>query len=175
MKHFKGGKVADILSDTISRLQLKISVDDVEPAYRDQVSELFDSQLAPIAGITQALDDLSSLGVDFCVVSNSEKHKIAHSLELTGLLNRFEGRVYSAFEANSWKPDPDILLYAAVSMGYSPSECLYIDDTEKGLLTGLKAGIKTAFFRPNDLSPACETKRDFEISALTDLIKIIQK
>ncbi|MCV5216794.1 HAD-IA family hydrolase, partial [Escherichia coli] len=51
--------------------------------------------------------------------------------------------MFSAFDANSWKPEPDLIMYSAMSMGFLPSDCLYIDDTPKGVEAGLNAGIKT--------------------------------
>ena len=35
------------------------------------------------------------------------------ALSVTGLLPRFAGRIFSAYEARSWKPEPDLFLHAA--------------------------------------------------------------
>ncbi|NMU70910.1 HAD-IA family hydrolase, partial [Vibrio parahaemolyticus] len=84
-----------------------------------------------------------SHNIEYCVASNGPKDKIEYALELTGLLDAFRGKVFSAFDANSWKPEPDLIMYSAMSMGFLPSDCLYIDDTPKGVEAGLNAGIKT--------------------------------
>ncbi len=34
-------------------------------------------------------------------------------------------------------------MYSAMNMGFLPSDCLYIDDTPKGVEAGLNAGVKT--------------------------------
>lgn len=65
---------------------------------------------------------LDSHNIEYCVASNGPKDKIEHALELTGLLDAFKGKVFSAFEANSWKPEPDLIMYSAMSMGF----CLVI-------------------------------------------------
>lgn len=172
MAHFQGGKVADILTATIERLNIKVSLDDVEPLYRTQVQQLFHEELEPVAGISELLDRLTVKGLQYCVVSNSPKTKIERSLELTGLLDRFKGKVFSAFDANSWKPEPDLLLYAAMSMGYSPKECLYIDDTAKGVVTGLSAGIQTIYYRSSAYSPLF-TGDALEIEKMSELELLI--
>lgn len=172
IKHFEGGKVADILTATMERLNINVSLDVVEPLYREQVRHLFSNELQPVIGINPLLDRLTEKDIQYCVVSNSPKNKIESSLEMTGLLHRFEGKVYSAFEANSWKPDPDLLLYAAMSMGYSPSECVYIDDTEKGVIAGLNAGIQTIHFKSSIYSPLIDGDT-IEIESMTELDDLI--
>ncbi|MBA5763246.1 HAD-IA family hydrolase [Vibrio sp. 404] len=143
MRHFVGGKLADILSDTRERLGLNISLDVLEPLYRTTLKTLFESELKPMNGAKNLLEFLEQKEIDFCVVSNGPRDKIEHALELTGLLPYFSGKVYSAFDTNSWKPEPDSILYTAMSMGYRPEECLYVDDTAKGLEAGVRAGIRT--------------------------------
>lgn len=143
MRHFVGGKLADILSDTRERLGLNISLDVLEPLYRTTLTTLFESELKPMNGAKNLLEFLEQKEIDFCVVSNGPRDKIEHALELTGLLPYFSGKVYSAFDTNSWKPEPDSILYTAMSMGYRPEECLYVDDTAKGLEAGVRAGIRT--------------------------------
>ncbi|WCE32585.1 HAD-IA family hydrolase [Vibrio sp. SCSIO 43137] len=146
-KHFRGGKIADILTETRDRLGLNISLDELEPLYRKQTQVLFQALLQPMPGINQVLDQLDSNGVQYCVVSNSPKSKIEYYLRLTGLYEKFQGKLFSAFDANSWKPDPDLLLYAAMNMGFSTAECLYVDDSDKGIEAGLNAGIATIHFK----------------------------
>lgn len=171
-KHFQGGKVADILSATIAHLNINVSLDVVEPLYREQVQYLFNHELKPVIGIDQLLSRLAEKDIQYCVVSNSPKDKIESLLELAGLLEIFDGKVYSAFDANSWKPDPDLLLYAAMSMGYSPGECVYIDDTEKGVIAGLNAGIQTIHFKSSTYSPLIESDA-IEIESIAELEDII--
>ncbi|GAB2650145.1 HAD-IA family hydrolase [Vibrio panuliri] len=143
MDHFVGGKLADILMDTRDRLGLNISLDVLEPLYRVTLRNLFESELKPMPGAKSLLKFLTDNNIEYCVVSNGPRDKIEHALELTGLLDYFVGKIYSAFDTNSWKPEPDSILFSAMSMGYRPEECLYIDDTPKGLEAGVRAGIKT--------------------------------
>lgn len=143
MEHFVGGKLADILSETRDRLGLKISLDVLEPLYRITLRNLYESELKAMPGAQSLLEYLGSNQIEFCVVSNGPRDKIQHALELTGLADYFCGKVFSAFDTNSWKPEPDSILYSAMSMGYRPEECIYIDDSPKGLEAGVRAGIMT--------------------------------
>ncbi|EGA69751.1 putative phosphatase/phosphohexomutase, partial [Vibrio sinaloensis DSM 21326] len=143
MSHFEGGKLADILAQTRQRLGVKVSIDKLEPLYREYLDQLFDQQLKPMEGVFELLDSLKSKGIEYCVASNGPRSKIEHSLRLTGLLPHFEGKIFSAFDTNSWKPEPDLVMYSAMNMGFRLDECLYVDDTPKGLEAGVRAGVKT--------------------------------
>ena len=141
--HFVGGKLADILNDTQQRLGLNVSLDKLEPLYRKMLKDLFEKELKPMEGVLDTLNFLDKKGISYCVVSNGPRDKIEHALALTGLDTFFKGKMFSAFDTNSWKPEPDLILYSAMNMGYRVSECLYVDDTPKGLEAGLRAGMKT--------------------------------
>lgn len=143
VSHFKGGKLADILIETKKLKQVNVSVDVLEPEYRQELQKLFVRHLQPMDGTKSLLKFFDSHNIEYCVVSNGPKDKIEYVLELTGLLDLFTGKIFSAFDANSWKPEPDLIMYCAMNMGFLPSECLYIDDTPKGVEAGLNAGIKT--------------------------------
>ncbi|MGD8110350.1 HAD-IA family hydrolase [Vibrio sp. TRT 21S02] len=143
MEHFEGGKLADILSTTRERLNMAVSVDELEPVYREHLDRLFAEHLKPMTGAIELLEVLKRRGIEFCVASNGPKTKIENALELTGLRSYFGDRIFSAFDTNSWKPDPDLVLYTAMAMGFRLEECIYVDDTPKGLEAGIKAGVKT--------------------------------
>ncbi|KHT47398.1 HAD-IA family hydrolase [Vibrio sinaloensis] len=143
IRHFEGGKLADILSMTKQRLGVKVSIDKLEPVYRDYLDGLFDAQLEPMEGVFDVLDYFDTRGIEYCVASNGPRVKIERALELTGLLPQFKGKIFSAFDTNSWKPEPDLVMYSAMNMGFRLEECMYVDDTPKGLEAGVRAGVKT--------------------------------
>ncbi|MFM2586785.1 HAD-IA family hydrolase [Vibrio sp. TBV020] len=143
VSHFEGGKLADILASTKHRLGINVSIDKLEPVYRNILDSLFERQLQPMDGVFETLQFLTESGVEYCVASNGPSDKIEKCLELTGLLPFFKGKIFSAFDTNSWKPEPDLILYSAMNMGFKLQECIYIDDTPKGLEAGVRAGVKT--------------------------------
>lgn len=143
MSFFVGGKLADILNETQKRLGINVSLDVLEPQYRKTLKRLFEEELKPMEGVEETLATLDRKGISYCVASNGPRDKTEHALELTGLDGYFKGKVFSAFDTNSWKPEPDLILYSAMNMGYRVDECLYVDDTPKGLEAGVKAGMRT--------------------------------
>ena len=96
-------------------------------------------------GIEAALDRIRQ---PMCVASSGEPAKIRHSLELTGLLPRFEGRLFSAEQVARGKPHPDLFLYAAESLGVSPSGCAVIEDSLNGVHGAAAAGMRVFAYEP---------------------------
>ncbi|WP_045477959.1 HAD-IA family hydrolase [Vibrio owensii] len=169
VEHFRGGKLADILRDTKELMNLNVPIDVLEPQYRDELQKLFVRHLKPMDGAKRLIHFLDSHNIEYCVASNGPKDKIEYSLELTGLLDAFKGKVFSAFDANSWKPEPDLIMYSAMNMGFLPSDCLYIDDTPKGVEAGLNAGIKTVQLYNGAPINLVDDERVIQISHLDEL------
>ncbi|MFA0439552.1 HAD family hydrolase [Vibrio sp. 10N.286.49.C2] len=170
---FTGGKIADVLMSAQQAAGSRVSLDILEPIYRRITTELFESKLTPIDGVELLLDYLDSEGVEYCVVTNSPTHKAIHMLTIVGLADRFKGRVISAFDANSWKPEPDLLRYAVTMMGFLPNECVYIDDTIKGVTMGVATDINTIHFAKvchiKQSNVVCLTAMDQVVDYISDL------
>ncbi|MDD1781224.1 6-phosphogluconate phosphatase [Enterovibrio sp. ZSDZ35] len=146
LDNFQGGKLADILMHTCERYGLAISLDELEPLYRDKCAALFETKLKPVTGVPDLINMLENIGVDICVASNGPVSKMEMTLQLTGLMPHFRGKLFSAFDANSWKPAPDLLHYSAMNMAAPIHECLFVDDTLLGVEAGINAGIRTIYF-----------------------------
>lgn len=111
---------------------------DLEEVMMTKTKLAFESELTAVPGIEAVLD---SLTLPFCVVSNSDRNHIRENLGHTGLLHRFEGRIFTGREVARPKPAPDVYLHAARTLGVDPSACLVIEDTSVGAGAGLAAGM----------------------------------
>ena len=134
---FRGRKMAECVADVEARLGGKLPLNFV-PDYRSRTAEVFRTDLKPIPFITEALDRIS---IPSCVASSGPTEKINLALEVTGLLPRFEGRLFSAYEVGVWKPDPGLFLHAAKMMEVPASECIVIEDSVPGVQAGIAAGM----------------------------------
>jgi HAD superfamily hydrolase (TIGR01509 family) len=172
MDNFTGGKIADVLSSAQELAGSHVSLDLLEPIYREQTQRLFEEQLKPMDGAIELLDFLDQSGIEYCVVTNSPIQKAKKMLATVGLEQRFRNRIISAFDANSWKPEPDLLQYAVTMMGFLPDECLYIDDTSKGVKMGVNAGIQTIHFV---LSCDYQQNSSTCLTSMSEVIKHIEK
>ncbi|HUW87527.1 MAG TPA: HAD family hydrolase [Candidatus Paceibacterota bacterium] len=109
---------------------------DWEDSYQHLYREAMLRDLRPVAGIIDALD---SITVPSCVASNGSHEKMQFTLGLTGLLTRFEGRIFSASEVSFGKPAPDLFLHASSILGYGPSDCVVVEDSVAGVQAALAA------------------------------------
>lgn len=163
MEKYRGGKLANILKSLEKEHHILLKEDFVA-AYRKLVEELFEKELTPCEGVSEFLA-FNTLAV--CVASSGPVQKINKSLEITHLKKFFGNHIFSSYEINSWKPDPAIFLYAAKTMGFSPHECLVIEDSTKGIEAGLAAGMKTILFDPMNLHPEVN-----QVERIDNMIKL---
>jgi HAD superfamily hydrolase (TIGR01509 family) len=106
--------------------------------YRTRTRSALHSDLKAIPGIAEALDGIA---LPYCVASSGDHDKMRTTLGITGLLPRFEGKLFSVTEVARGKPAPDVFLYAASKFGVAPSACVVIEDTPTGVAAGVAAGM----------------------------------
>jgi HAD superfamily hydrolase (TIGR01509 family) len=121
-----------------------------DEGYSHLYREAFDAELQPVDGVIEALDQIS---VQTCVASSGRMAKIERNLELTGLLDRFEGRIFSAADVEHGKPAPDLFLHAAGQLGVEPAACAVVEDSPFGVQAAHAAGMK-AFAYAGGVMPA---------------------
>lgn len=130
--------MVEILTAICDDYHLSLDLDELEKEYREELRQLFDKSLKPVVGVPQMLENIH---LPVCVASNGPASKMQHTLGLTGLLPRFEGKLFSAFNAGYWKPDPGLLTYAAKGMGVNLENCVLVEDSIPGVMAGINAGI----------------------------------
>ncbi|MEO1033191.1 MAG: HAD family hydrolase [Bacteroidota bacterium] len=145
-QHFKGNSFQNC-SDQISTLIGKEVPKDFESQYRERSFKKFKEEVRPIAGVKALLDELN---MSFCVASSGPENKIRLNLELTGLLPYFEGKIFSCYTIQKWKPDPAVFLWAAKTMGFDVKECLVIEDSPIGVNAALSGGFDVFGFTEHD-------------------------
>lgn len=123
--------------DYIQQRSAKPLPDDIINEYRRRTYQAFKTGLKAIPGIHQLL---KRLNVPYCVASNAPREKIELNLGLLDLLDFFEGNIFSAYDRQKWKPNPDLFLHAAKTMGFQPNECVVIEDSLAGVNAAVAGG-----------------------------------
>lgn len=114
-----------------------------EERFRGLHHEAMDAELTAIPGIAEALDAIEAAGLPTCVASSGTHEKMRHTLGITGLYGRFEGRIFSATEVAHGKPAPDLFLHAAAAMGVAPGACVVVEDSKYGVQAARSAGMRS--------------------------------
>jgi len=138
LEDFKGLRMETCLEIISARLGGPLPAS-FEAELRSRTAAAFRTALRPVQGIEAALDGID---IAYCVASSGTVDKIRLSLELTGLLPRFEGRIFSAYEIGSWKPDPGLFLHASAAMGATPARTVVVEDSLVGVQAGRTAGMR---------------------------------
>jgi HAD superfamily hydrolase (TIGR01509 family) len=135
---FRGNTMAQSIAIIESRLGRPLP-DGFFPAWREHLYAKFrEAPVRPIAGVVEALD---ALAVPACVVSNGPLRKMRTTLEVTGLLPRFEGRLFSPDLGIPGKPRPDLFLAAATAFAAEPARTVVIEDSATGVEGAIAAGM----------------------------------
>ncbi len=138
---FRGARFRRIVAELESRHGEvdPATLEPLENIMRANLNRRLASELIAIDGAAEALAALS--GHPMGVVSNGPENKIRTSLDATGLAEAFGDRLFSAYTAQCWKPDPCLFHHAASRMGFASEECVVIDDALVGVRGALAAGM----------------------------------
>lgn len=131
------GKSLKFCFDYIADLANKKLPANFEEEFRERTFEAFQKDLKPIKGIHELL---AKIKVPIGVASNGPADKIRLNLTTTQLIDKFKGNIFSAYDINSWKPNPELYLHAAKTMGFEIQDCVVIEDSPAGVQAALAGG-----------------------------------
>jgi HAD superfamily hydrolase (TIGR01509 family) len=135
------GRSAPYMHGEIER-QLGRSID-WESEFEARYAEAFERELVAVPGVVDALDRIT---VPTCVASSGSHERMRRTLGLTGLAERFAGRIFSADDVARGKPAPDIFELAAATLGVAPARCCVVEDSVSGVTAARAAGMAVFAF-----------------------------
>lgn len=139
IEKYRGKKIASIMED-VSMLHCVEFPHGFIDEFRKRSLQAFENDITAIDGIE---DVLKNLNVPFCIGSNSPLKVIESCLSMTGLLHYFQGRIFSAYELQRWKPDPFLFQFAADTMGVPHEKCIVVEDSPCGVQAAQAASMFT--------------------------------
>ncbi|MDN5567819.1 MAG: HAD family hydrolase [Paracoccus sp. (in: a-proteobacteria)] len=113
---------------------------DFETTYRSRLLDRFDRDLRPTPGFAAMLAGV--LDRRICVATSSSPPRVAHTLQVLGLTDRFGANVFTASQVAHGKPAPDLFLFAARQMGCPPDRALVIEDSIPGIQAARAADMR---------------------------------
>ena len=103
------------------------------------------TDVQPVPGVLEAI---ARIELPMCVASSGDHVKMQITLGAVGLLDRFEGRIFSAADLDGrGKPAPDLFLWAADEMGFEPATTAVVEDSPPGVDAGVAAGMQVFGYR----------------------------
>lgn len=108
-------------------------------------------------GLYDLLTYLKSKGYRLAVASSTKREKVEKHLLSTHVRQYFDVVIGGDMVEKS-KPEPDIYLKAAATLGVKPEECYALEDSRNGLLSANVAGCKVIMV-PDLWQPDAEVKQ----------------
>ncbi|MEM6281796.1 MAG: HAD family phosphatase [Chloroflexota bacterium] len=141
----------------IQRLQLDMPVNAVVQHIIDRMSAMYRERIPFLPGATAAVER-SAAHLPTAIASGS--HPALLEI-VTGdkALRPHLKLVVSADEVARGKPHPDVYLEAAKRLGVNPANCLCLEDSGNGILSGKAAGM-TVIAVPDERFPPAQEKLD---------------
>lgn len=107
------------------------------------------AQLTAIPNIHAAVRDIHDrLDARIACASGADRYKVEIQLRKVGLMDYFDGRIFSGYETPRSKPFPDVYLAAAAALQTSPQRCAVVEDTVIGVTAGVAAGAYVFAYAP---------------------------
>jgi len=143
---FAGKTINDIINHIRSH-GVDQDADLFEEEYRMRSNQKLKAEVQPIPGV---IDLIETLDIPYCVASNGPKIKMDITLPSAGLGTYFgTSNIFSAYDINVWKPEPDLFLYVAGRMGVEPDKALVIEDTVTGVIAAQRGHIDVWAYNPH--------------------------
>lgn len=136
-------------------------VDDII-AMKARTYEIYESithgRLQPLEGVVEFISKCKQRGLKIAVATSADKVKMDINLREIGLSPETFDATVNGLEVERKKPFPDIFMIAAQKLGFSPLECLVVEDAINGVEAAKAAGARclglTTSFSPEQLYKA---------------------
>ena len=134
-----GLRAADSRQILDAALQGRIPAD----TFLEQWDEMIDGQLRlnieVKSGAVELLEQLKSRNISTAVATSTRTATAREHLTNAGLIEFFD-RIIGGDQVQNGKPDPEIYLSAAAALGQKASACIVFEDSDPGVLAGVRAG-----------------------------------
>jgi HAD superfamily hydrolase (TIGR01509 family) len=132
--------VRAIVATLNQRHSLSMPIEEVAHRKEGLYYELL-PKLTAVPEVLEQIEDAHKR-IPFAVVSGSTRESVTKSLEILGLLDKFDILV-CAGDYKKAKPDPEPFLLAAQKLNVPPETCLVFEDTAMGIRAATAAGMKS--------------------------------
>lgn len=129
------------------------------------------AELTPIPNIHEAVHRIhADHDARIACASGADRVKVEMQLRRVGLMDYFDGRIFSGYETPRSKPFPDVYLAAARALKVDSRRCAVVEDTVTGVAAGVAAGATVFAYLPQGDGSALRAAGAVEVfSDMVDL------
>ncbi len=137
---------------------IKVDIDLVKARTYEIYGKIVKGNLLPRPGAHAFISKCSKKGLKLALATSADRIKMDINLKEIGLSRDVFHSVITGLDVENKKPFPDIYIKAAKSLGFSPRECLVVEDAVSGIKAGKAAGCRclavTSSFNAAELKEA---------------------
>ena len=122
--------------------------------------------LKPLPGAVATIEALAARNIPQACVSNSHRSIVDANLDALGI-SRFMAFTIAFDDVSAGKPDPEPYAMAARRFGTAPADILAVEDSEAGMISAARAGLRVALCAPLSIAERWSTTVT-EMSELVD-------
>jgi HAD superfamily hydrolase (TIGR01509 family) len=137
-----GRPVADALQIMIDCHALPDSLETLLCECKEEMLALITTSLAAMPGLYELLDELQAAKMPIAVATSGPRDYAAHVLAQLDVVDRFQF-VLTADDIRHGKPDPEVYLLAAKTLGLRPVQMMVLEDSGNGCRAAVAAGAFT--------------------------------
>jgi HAD superfamily hydrolase (TIGR01509 family) len=139
-----------------------------------RIVQVLRTSVPTMPGAKQALAAVSAMGLAWRIASNSSHEEMEAKFACNGLLPLVAGRLHSFTDVRRGKPAPDLFLAAAEAEGFTPTECLVIEDSVPGVQGAVAAGMRCLGYAPKGDRTGLEAAGATLFGSLWELPEILR-
>ncbi len=113
--------------------------------YLEYIQEVSPSDL--LAGARKLLLEIHAAGLKSAIGSASKNSR--QVLEKLGIVSLFDA-ISDGYSVTNPKPAPDLFLHAAAQLGFTPTECVVVEDAAAGIQAAQAGGFRSIGLGPID-------------------------
>ena len=148
MAHFVGKALKEEIALIVQHTGHQVG-DDWLSAFQQRRNTALLEHLTAIPNIHEAVHAIHAQhGARIACASGADRFKVELQLRKVGLMDYFDGRIFSGYETARSKPFPDVYLAAATALQASPHRCAVVEDTVTGIAAGVAAGAFVFAYAP---------------------------
>jgi HAD superfamily hydrolase (TIGR01509 family) len=152
-----------------STLPKGIDVEAFDAEWKTRYHALLSDNIPVKDGVRDFLSLCHDLNIPIAVVTSTKTTKAEDLLARVGLIEFFV-TVVGGDKVENGKPHPDIYLHAAKALSADVTNCLALEDSNNGVLSACRAGVKT--IQIPDLAPQSEEVANFNIPTLSGIADV---
>ena len=126
-----------------------------------------------VDGVVELIDRIEAQGVQTGIVSNGAMEKMAVTLTPHGLMDRFEGQIFSAYTYGVSKPNPELVWIATRHFGVDPADAAFVDDSRSGCQAGQAAGVFTVGYAADAPAAKLAPHANCVVTSMTEIAELL--